>query len=496
MKEIIDNQASLPGPVRGTKLVTGPVNGKETFICFDEDCTLKNINQAIHKGFDVPELIKRFTSAGTGPGQGGIPGHNLPMYVAETGESPDRNPKPTTVRPPLVPTYLSTYAGSNHDMSKRTPVHDSQVQAGGKMERIGVWNRARRFSPEISARKEIENVRNNVGLLDASTLGKFRIFGPDALKALQRVYVGDMSKVATGKVKYSAMCNEDGCLIDDGIVTKIRENDYYMTASTGRAGQTIEWIRYHTRYDEWNFHMVNLTDAYGVINLAGPNARRVLEKMTKADVSNEAFPFSGYREFSIQNVPIRAMRLGFVGELSYELHVPSSYMQSLWEFLEKAGKKFGIQNFGLEAQNTLRMEKGHIIIGSESEQRTTIHDLGLGFLWYRNKPEADTVGAFALKDTEHRKGRLKLVGFKMKEPNKRVPKDGSPIVDSRIRGYVCTARYSWTLKEPVGMALVDDELCAEGMMLKIYEDGCKGNLLSAKVVSMPFYDPDGKRMRC
>jgi sarcosine oxidase, subunit alpha len=495
LKEIIDNQASLPGPVRGTKLVTGPVNGKETFICFDEDCTLKNINQAMHKGFDVPELIKRFTSAGTGPGQGGIPGHNLPMYVAETGESPDRNPKPTTARPPLVPTYLSTYAGSNHDMSKRTPVHDSQVQAGGKMERIGVWNRARRFSSEISARKEIENVRNNVGLLDASTLGKFRIFGPDALKALQRVYVGDMSKVAKGKVKYSAMCNEDGCLLDDGIVTKIRENDYYMTASTGRAGQTIEWIRFHTRYDKWNFHMVNLTDAYGVINLAGPNARRVLEKMTKADVSNEAFPFSGYREFSIQNVPIRAMRLGFVGELSYELHVPSSYMQSLWEFLEKAGKEFGIQNFGLEAQNTLRMEKGHIIIGSESEQRTTIHDLGLGFLWYRNKPEADTVGAFALKDTEHRKGRLKLVGFKMKEPNKRVPKDGSPIVDSRIRGYVCTARYSWTLQEPIGMALVDDDLCAEGTMLKIYEDGCKGNLLSAKVVSMPFYDPDGKRMR-
>jgi sarcosine oxidase, subunit alpha len=165
-------------------------------------------------------------------------------------------------------------------------------------------------------------------------------------------------------------------------------------------------------------------------------------------------------------------------------------------FLEITGKEFGIQKFGLEAQNTLRMEKGHVIIGSESEQRTTLHDLGLGFLWYRNKPEAKTVGAFALKDTEHQKGRLKLVGFKMKEPGTRVPKDGSPIVDSRIRGYVCTARYSWALKEPIGMALVDDDLCGEGTTLNIYEDGCKGKLLSAKVVSMPFYDPDGKRMRC
>ncbi len=496
LKEMAKNQASLPGPARGTKLVTGPVKGKETFICFDEDCTLKNINQAMHRGFDVPELIKRFTSAGTGPGQGGIPGHNLPLYVAETGESPDRSPKPTTVRPPLVPTYLATYAGSNHDMSKRTPMHDSQVKAGGKMERVGVWNRARRFSSDTTVRKEIENVRNNVGLLDASTLGKFRIFGPDALNALQRVYVGDMSKVAEGRVKYSAMCNEDGCLMDDGIVVKIGENDFYMTASTGRAGQTIEWIRFHTRYDGWNFHMVNLTDAYGVINLAGPNARKVLEKVTEADVSDEAFPFAGFREIWIQNVPVRAMRLGFVGELSYELHVKSSYMQSVWDFLETAGKEFNIQKFGLESQNTPRMEKGHIIIGSESEQRTTLHDLGLGLLWYRNKPEAKTVGAFALKETEHQKGRLKLVGFKMKESGTRVPKDGSPVVDSRIRGYVCTARYSWALKEPIGMALVDDDLCGAGTALNIYEDGCKGKLLAAKVVSMPFYDVDGKRMRC
>ncbi|MFO8084533.1 MAG: 2Fe-2S iron-sulfur cluster-binding protein [Desulfobacterales bacterium] len=495
LKEARENMTRLPGPTRGTKLVTGPINGKEAFICFDEDCTLKNIDQAMHKGFDVPELIKRFTSAGTGPGQGGIPGHNLPLYIAETGESPDRNPKPTTVRPPLVPTYLATYAGTNHDMSKRTPVHDSQKAAGGKMERIGVWNRARRFSSDMNAVKEIENVRSKVGLLDASTLGKFRIFGPDALKALQRVYVGDMSKVGYGKVKYSAMCNEDGCLIDDGIVVKIGEDDYYMTASTGRAGQTIEWIRYHTRYDGWNFHMVNLTDAYGVINMAGPNARKVLEKVTDSNVSNQVFPFAGYCELNIQNIPVRAMRLGFVGELSYELHVPSSYMQSLWDILEKIGKEFGIQKFGLEAQNTLRMEKGHVIIGSESEQRTTLHDLGLGFLWYRKKPEAKTVGAFALKDTEHQKGRLKLVGFKMAEPKSRVPKDGSPVVDHRIRGYICTARYSTALHEPVGMALVDDDLSAMRTQLNIYEDGCKGKLLKAKVAPMPFYDPEGKRMR-
>ncbi|MDM8525942.1 glycine cleavage T C-terminal barrel domain-containing protein [Desulfococcaceae bacterium HSG8] len=194
-------------------------------------------------------------------------------------------------------------------------------------------------------------------------------------------------------------------------------------------------------------------------------------------------------------IPVRAMRLGFVGELSYELHVPASYMQSLWDILEEAGEEFGIQKFGLEAQSTLRMEKGHVILGSESEQRTTLHDIGLGFLWHRDKPEAKTVGAVALAHTEKQKGRLKLVGFKTEIPGDGVPKDGSPITDSRIRGYVCTARYSESLGEAVGMALVEDELATENTRLGIYEDDCGGELKYARVVSMPFYDPEGERVR-
>jgi sarcosine oxidase subunit alpha len=487
---------SQPGPERGCKLVTAPVKGNKTFICFDEDTTLKNVKQAMAQGFDVPELIKRFTAAGTGPGQGGIPGHNLPLFVAQTTASPDRHPRPTTVRAPLVPPLMAEYAGANHDMSKRTPVHESQAEAGGRMERIAVWNRARVFSKDKGAKSEIENVRTNVGMLDASTLGKFRIFGPDAVKALQRVYAGDMTKIPSKRMKYAAMCNDDGCLLDDGVIVKQGENDFYFTASTGRAGQTVEWIRFHTKYENWDFHLVNLTDAYGVINLAGPNARKVLEKVADADVSNDAFPFMGYREFTVKGtIPVRAMRLGFVGELSYEFHVPSSWMEALWDVLTEAGAEFGIRNFGLEAQNTLRMEKGHVIIGSESEQRTNLLDLGLGFLWDRNKPKVKTVGTVALRQAEGQKGRLKLVGFRMTDPADRAPKDGSPIVDERIRGYVCTARYSHTLDMPVGMALVEDALTPEGTRLSIFEDGCEGNLIHGEIVPMPFYDPKGERMR-
>jgi sarcosine oxidase subunit alpha len=484
----------LPGPERGCKLVSAPVKGRKTFICFDEDTTIKNVKQAWAMGFDATEIIKRFTATGTGPGQGGIPGHNLPLLAAQYRGDSNGATLPTTVRVPLTPTLMATYAGTNHDMCKRTPVHDSQKAAGGVIRRIGVWQRARYFSQDFSCREEIENVRNNVGLLDASTLGKFKIWGPDALKALQRVYVSDMSKVKEGRVRYSAMCNDDGCIIDDGVVTKRGESEYYFTTSTVRAGVTAEWFRYHSRYDGWRFNMVNLTDAYGVINLAGPNARKVIEKVADADVSNDAFPFAGYREFTIRNtIPVRSMRLGFVGELSYELHVPSAYMQSLWDLLVEAGQEYGIRNFGLEAQNVLRMEKCHLIIGSESEQRTTLHDVGLGFLWDRNKTEAKTVGAVALLQTEDQEGRLKLVGFKMEAPG-RTPKDGSLIVDNAIRGYVCIARYSFTLQESIGMALVDAPLAKERTRLQIYEDECAGRHLNATVVATPFYDPEGQRL--
>ena len=303
-----------------------------------------------------------------------------------------------------------------------------------------------------------------------------------------------MSKIREGRIKYSAMCNEDGCIIDDGVVVKRGENDYYFTTSTARAGQTVEWFRYHSRYDNWDFNMVNLTDAYGVINLAGPNARKVLEKLTEADITNSAFAYGGFCEFKIKNtIPVRAMRLGFVGELSFELHVPSSYMQSLWAMLEEAGRPFNIQPFGLEAQNVLRMEKGHLIIGSESEQRTTLNDVGLSFLWDRSKSKAGTVGAVALMHTEKQEGRLKLVGFKM-DNAQRAPRDGSIVVDQNVCGHVCIARYSTTLKEVIGMALVKDHLAGEGAQLDIYEDECNGQLMHAHVVKMPFYDVKGERL--
>jgi sarcosine oxidase subunit alpha len=471
LKETQDRLAQLPGPSRGAKLVQAPVRGRKAFVCFDEDTTLKHVYQACDMGFDRVELAKRFTAAGTGPSQGGIPGHNLPLVMSQyvgDGATPEL---PSTVRAPLVTTLMATYAGSNRDLFKRTPLHHVQEKEGAVFRRIGAWKRARYFSQDFTCRQEIENVRNNVGIIDVSTLGKFRLFGPDALKALQRVYVSDMARMIEGKVKYSAMCNEDGCLIDDGVVIKRAENDYYFTSSTARADSTVEWIRYHTRHDGWNYALVNLTDAFGAINLAGPNARSVLGKLTHADIANTAFPYAACRDMVLADtIPVRVMRLGFVGELSFEIHVPASYTESLWDLLIEAGREYGIRSFGVEAQNVLRLEKGHVIIGQESEIRTTLHDLGLGFLWSRDKKEAKTVGAPALRFTEHQQGRLKLVGLEMERPY-RPPKDGSIVVDTAIRGYVATARFSYSLQKAVGLALVEDHLAKPGTRLAVFEDG-------------------------
>jgi sarcosine oxidase subunit alpha len=305
-----------------------------------------------------------------------------------------------------------------------------------------------------------------------------------------------MSRIPDDKVKYSAMCNDGGCLVDDGVVAKIGEGDYYFTASSGRAGVTVEWLRYHARYDGWDFNVINLTDAFGAINLAGPNSRAVLAKLTDADLSNEAFPYMAYRDFELSGgIPARAFRLGFVGELSYELHIPSSYMLSVWNMLLEAGRPFGIMPFGLEAQSCLRLEKGHVIIGVESEIRTTLHDLGMGWLWYRKKPEAKTVGAAALAMTEHQEGRIKLVGLRMQAPGK-CPEDGAVITDGdAVHGFVCTARYSATLKESIALALVNAHLAEPGTIVKLYEPGGGDERIKATVVKPPFYDPEGLRLR-
>ncbi len=497
---------ALPGPVAGCDIGHGPDIGRgaKAFVDLDEDGTYKNVKESAAQGFDVPELAKRFGGFGLGPGQYRVTGQNLAMIMADLRGDPVETATATTVRPPLAPPSLATLAGPGHDVHKRTPLHAEQAAQGAIFRHAGPWQRARYFSEDLTCRDEILNVRNNVGILDSSPLGKFRIFGPDALNALQRVYISDMTTAHPGRCKYSAMCNDMGQLIDDGVVVKEGENEYYFTTSSGRAGATVEWFRFHTRHDGWDYNLVKLTDVLGSLNIAGPNAREVLQRVTTDDISNEAFPYMACRPITVgDGVEARCLRLGFVGELSFELHAPSSYCQYLWDLLMDVGADLAIRPFGLEAQYCLRAEKGHIIIGAESEQRVTLTDIGMGWMWDRRDTASKKVGAPALRACEKQPDRMKLVGFRVDEGqgsarDGKSPRDGAVVVDGgEVVGYVCTTRRSDTLGWQYGMALVRDGHAAKGATISLQEEEKPGEraTFSATVQSPHFYDPRGTRLR-
>ncbi len=491
--------AGLPGKTQGCGLVHGPKlgAGRKAFICFDEDGTYKAAEQSARQGFDVPELAKRFGGFGLGPGQYQVPGQNLAMAMAKITDMPSEKAQGTTVRPPLVPLTLATCTGPRHNIYKQTPLHQDQEARGGIFRNAGVWRRARYFSSDLDCSSEIRNVRNNVGLLDGSTLGKFRIYGADALKALQRVYISNMENTREGRCKYSAMCNETGNVVDDGVITKIGNDDYYFTTTSNRAGITIEWFRYHTRYEDWDFKLVNLTDSTGSINIAGPNARSLIQKIITEDMSDEAFSYMGYKEIVVgDGVKARCLRLGFVGELSFELHVAASYCQYVWDLLWEAGQEFKVQPFGMEAQNCLRAEKGHVIVGMESEQRVTLLDIGMGFLWARDDLASNKVGAPALRACKEQKGRMKLIGFRVRDAAV-TPQDGDIVVNGEdIVGYVCTTRFSESLGWQYGMALVRDACAIDGEQINLCQAlGKRHDEYTATVVPPHFYDPDGERLR-
>jgi len=511
LSEARAHAGALPGRARGVPHVRGPDlgAGDRAFIDYDEDGTWKNAVQCAAQGFDVPELAKRFGNFGLGPGQYRVPGQNLAMAMAEIAGTPLADIRGTTVRPPFVPPAIATLAGPGHDVHKRTPLHDEQAARGATFRRAGAWARARYFSDDPLCAEEIRAVRTSVGLLDSSPLGKFRLFGPDALRALQRVYISDMSKAKPWRAKYSAMCNDTGNIVDDGVVVRVGEDDFYLTTSSNRAGSTVEWFRYHTRYDGWDYNLVNLTDALASINVAGPNARAVVSAITDADLSNEAFPYMGVRDIEVgDGVVARCLRLGFVGELSYELHVPASTAGYVHDLLEAAGEPFGIRPFGLEAQNAMRAEKGHVIIGTESEQRVTLLDIGMGWMWDREDTASKKVGAPALRACADQPGRLKLVGLRVDDaPGEDSTgrsmgataeiADGTLVVDGdAIAGYVCTTRRSETLGFRFALALVRDDLAVEDGRVELYQDEGRGALRRDATVTAPhFYDPAGDRLR-
>ena len=457
------------------------------FICFSNDVTEKDIDTAMAEGFDHTEMIKRYTTATMGPEQGALSQANFLDYLAK--KMPDQLGAQTitTPRPPLVGLSMGSLAAGLHDQPRLTPLHHIQIEQGGKPMRAGPWIRIEDFGdPE----KESLAVRNAAGICDVSTLGKFRIFGPDAEKLLNLINLRGVDGLKDDKILYTAACNEEGVCIDDGIVIKLDEHDYYFTTSTGRGPVTKEWYLRWCREKDWQVWLVNLTDAKAGMNLAGPRSRDILSRLTEADISNEAMPYMSWIKTEVAGVKSIVLRMGFLGELSYEIHCPASQGTYLWNKLLEVGGDFGLKPVGLETQFICRLEKGHILPGLDTEGNTTLFEAHFGWLWDHSKE--DTVGGPMLKLLEDQPFLNQVIGFSLDSRVGLI--DGHLVVDGDNRlGYMTSVRYSPTLNQTVGLALVKPhENWKEGGEVSVL---LEGKVLKARYIKPPFYDPKGERLR-
>ena len=467
-----------------TMLASGKAG--KNFVCICEDVTTKDITDAVNEGFDDIQMLKRYSSATMGPCQGkmclkalvGLCARATNRSVGETGV--------TTARPPLQPVPLGALAGPAHMPIKRTPIDREHRELGAPMAELGLWQRPISYG---SPQAECLAVRQRVGIIDVSTLGKLEVRGQDAPALLDKVYTHNFSNLRVGRIRYGLLCSDNGTILDDGTVTRLAQDRYFVTTTTGNVDLIEEWFNWWAAGTGMCVHVTNVTSAYAAVNVAGPRARETLSKLTDIDLSPSAFGYMSSAQGVVAGVPAIVLRIGYVGETGWELHVPAEYGEYLWQTLMDAGSEFGISPFGLEAQRILRLEKKHIIIGQDTD--AVSNPLEGDMEWVVRFDKEDFIGRGGLKWLSERGLRNKLVGFVMRDGA--VPEDGDPVVTGRKPvGRVTSARHSPTMGKGIGLAWVPIDLAEEGSEISIFIDG---KTLPAQVTLRPFYDPEGEQLR-
>lgn len=484
------------------------------FVDLDEDVQLKDIKNSIQEGFDSVALVNRFATLGMGPSQGKhsnmggirIVARLMNQTVAETGT--------ITSRPFYHPVPMGILAGRSFHPHRRTPMHRRHEERGAVFMRAGDWFRPEYYASSGGSREEailseVRAVRGGVGLIDVGTLGKLEVVGPDALELVERICTGRFAKLKVGMTRYALMVDEAGVVTDDGVCARLADDHFYLTATTsGVAALHREMVRWAQIWG-LDVEVTNNSNAFAAMNLAGPLSREVLSGLTDLDLSEEAFPYLGVREGKVAGVPARVMRVGFVGELGYEVHVPADGGLHVWDTITEAGEGFGIEFFGVEAQRRLRLEKGHIIVGQDTDGLTNPWEANMGWAVKLDKPFF--VGQRTLKILEE-KGRegegrgkedalltgqkpedRKLAGFTLLSGDGPVPKECHLVIEGGdIIGRVTSIAYSETLGKVIGLAFLPADR-GVGSRFEIRADG--GVMVDAEVVPVPFYDPDGARQK-
>ncbi len=456
------------------------------FVCLCEDVTTKDVTRAVGEGFDSIELAKRYTTVTMGPCQGRLCGLNAAKLVAEATGEGESSIGATTARPPWMPTPLGALAARHHAPGKRTPMHGRHEELGCEMVWTGIWRRPHSY---VDHAAETRAVHQTVGATDVSSLGKLLVTGPDAVAFLERALPNKFESLAVGRVRYTVVNTHIGRIIDDGTVIRIGDDDFIVTTTS--TGSDVVFESFLLWRDEWSLdvRIVNISGALAGIAVSGPEARRLMERLTDADVSAEAFPYLDARELPIAGVPALVIRIGFVGELGYELHVPAAYGEHVWDAILEQGRDLGLLPFGVESLKALRLEKQHILVGQDTDSESNMVEINLGRMIGWDKPSF--VGKRALENVRDRGEARRLVGFRTGDGT--VPREGTSVVRAGAPvGRVTSSRWSAETGAAIGLALLPPELADDGAAFEIDVDG---RLVSATVQVEPFFDPDGTRLR-
>ena len=478
----------------------------KAFVDFQHDVTADDVRLAHREGYISVEHLKRYTTLGMATDQGktsNVPGLAI---MADAMGAPIEEVGTTRFRPPFSAVSLGALAAERYGDLKPerlTPMHDWHVANGATMYAAGLWYRPMIYgqpgeSVEQAYVREARAVRDSVGIVDVSTLGKIAVQGPDAAAFLDRVYTNMFSTLPVGKARYGLMLREDGLAMDDGTTWRLAENDFLMTTTTANAGKVMQYLEYFLDvvWPDLKVHLTSVTDEWAGTAVAGPKSRDVLAAcVTGTEVDNATLPFMGIVRGEIAGAPVMICRLSFSGEMAYEVYCGAGHGTHVWSALMEAGKPFGIVPYGLEALGTLRIEKGHVT-GAEIDGRTTARDLHLDWMLSKKKP---FVGS-AMMD---RKGliasdRIALVG--LVSLDNRPLNGGAHIVEELDRqnphgsiGHITAACYSPALGRYIALALVKGGKIRHGSRAFV-SDPLRKRFGPVEIVSHHFYDPEGSRM--
>ena len=499
-----EEEGTAPGP-----LPLAP--SRRAFVDLHNDVTAADIALAVREGYGAVEHLKRYTTLGMGTDQGKTGNlAGLALLAAATGREIAATGT-TTFRPPYLPVGYGLLAGREHgrlaDPVRLTPMHEWHEAAGAVFEDVGQWKRPRYYprpgeGMAAAVRRECLAARDRVALLDASTLGKIEVGGRDAGRFLDRIYLNRMQSLALGHCRYGVMCRDDGMVFDDGVVSRLAADCFFLTTTTGNAGAVVDWLEewLQTEWPDLEVFCTSLTEEWANATLVGPRAREVLAALApRLALAPDSFPFMRMREGEVAGIPARIFRVSFSGELSYEINVPADWGLALWERLVAAGAPYGITPYGTEAMHVMRAEKGYIMIGQETDGSVSPLDLGLGALVARESgdPHRDFLGRRSLRRPDAlRPDRKQLVGLLPDDPQAVLPEgaqlvatpDGRPPVP--MIGHVTSSYSGARLGRSFALALVEGGRARHGEAVWA---PLPERIVAARICPPLFYDIDGRR---